>query len=120
MRSSHLGSLHSRWRHVDYCSFRGWEYSRLDGSTPRVKRSFDIRRFNQEDSTKFVYLISTRAGGLGITLTGADTVIHFDSDFNPHVDLQAQDRVHRIGQVRYPHFELRILPPDGALLPRAH
>jgi hypothetical protein len=69
-------------------------------STNRVRRGVDIRRFNDPNSKFFVYLISTRAGGLGINLTGADTVVHFDSDFNPQVDLQAQDRCHRIGQTK--------------------
>lgn len=58
---------------------------RLDGSTNRVRRGVDINRFNAPNSPFFVYLISTRAGGLGINLTGADTVVHFDSDFNPQV-----------------------------------
>ena len=52
----------------------------------------------EEDSEKFVFLLSTRAGGLGINLTAADTVIIYDSDFNPQMDLQAMDRAHRIGQ----------------------
>jgi SWI/SNF-related matrix-associated actin-dependent regulator of chromatin subfamily A member 5 len=69
----------------DYMSFKGWKYLRLDGSTNRVRRNVDIRRFNDTNSRFFAYLISTRAGGLGINLTGADTVIHFDSDFNPQV-----------------------------------
>jgi SNF2 family DNA or RNA helicase len=83
----------------DYFSWKGMRYLRLDGSTNRVRRGVDIRRFNAPNSPFFIYLISTRAGGLGINLTGADTVIHFDSDFNPQQDLQAQDRCHRIGQV---------------------
>ena len=84
----------------DFFAFKGWSYLRLDGSTNRVRRSVDIRRFNDPNSRFFVYLISTRAGGLGINLTGADTVVHFDSDFNPQCDLQAQDRCHRIGQTK--------------------
>eukprot|EP00808_Paulinella_micropora_P030077 g69080.t1 len=87
----------------DYCKFRGWNYARLDGSTNRVRRSVDIRRFNAPNSKLFVYLISTRAGGLGINLYTADAVIHYDSDFNPQVDLQAQDRAHRIGQTKPVH-----------------
>jgi SNF2 family DNA or RNA helicase len=52
----------------------------------------------KENSSKFVFLLSTRAGGLGINLTSADTVIIYDSDWNPQMDLQAMDRAHRIGQ----------------------
>lgn len=54
--------------------------------------------FNDKNSEYFVFLLSTRAGGLGLNLQSADTVIIFDSDWNPHQDLQAQDRAHRIGQ----------------------
>jgi hypothetical protein len=57
-----------------------------------------IDAFNAPNSDKFIFLLSTRAGGLGINLQTADTVILFDSDWNPQVDLQAQDRAHRIGQ----------------------
>ena len=75
-------------------------YCRLDGSTNRVQRQIDIKQFNQAGSPLSVFLCSTRAGGLGITLTSADTVVIYDSDFNPQVDLQAMDRVHRIGQTK--------------------
>jgi len=75
-------------------------YARLDGSTNRVQRQIDIKQFNAKDSRISVFLCSTRAGGLGITLTSADTVVLYDSDFNPQVDLQAMDRVHRIGQTK--------------------
>ena len=75
-------------------------YCRLDGSTNRVQRQIDIKQFNQPGSPLGVFLCSTRAGGLGITLTSADTVVLYDSDFNPQVDLQAMDRVHRIGQTK--------------------
>ncbi len=51
-----------------------------------------------EGTDKFVFLLSTRAGGLGINLTAADTVVIYDSDWNPQMDLQAMDRAHRIGQ----------------------
>lgn len=63
-----------------------------------TSREMQIDAFMSEESDKFVFLLSTRAGGLGINLTAADTVIIFDSDFNPQMDLQAMDRAHRIGQ----------------------
>lgn len=83
----------------DYLEESGHSYCRIDGSTPRNEREELIARFNSDPSL-FCFLLSTRAGGLGINLTGADTVIIFDSDWNPQVDLQAQDRCHRIGQTR--------------------
>jgi SWI/SNF-related matrix-associated actin-dependent regulator of chromatin subfamily A member 5 len=70
----------------------------MDGSTNRIIRELDMKDFNAKDSSFFTYLISTRAGGLGINLATADTVILFDSDWNPQNDLQAQARAHRIGQ----------------------
>ncbi|KAI5953245.1 IRC5 [Candida jiufengensis] len=73
---------------------------RLDGSTSQVDRQKQIIAFNEEGSPFNVFLLSTRAGGLGINLTAADTVILFDSDWNPQMDLQAIDRVHRIGQTK--------------------
>merc|ERR1719334_2922276 len=82
-----------------YCSYRKHRYLRLDGSTSRLRRKVDIARFNDDpNSPFFLYLISNRAGGLGINLQSADTVIHFDTDWNPQSDLQAQARAHRIGQ----------------------
>ena len=79
---------------------RGIAHARLDGSTNRVQRQIDIKQFNAKGSKLKVFMCSTRAGGLGITLTSADTVVLYDSDFNPQADLQAMDRVHRIGQTR--------------------
>ncbi|KAF6014509.1 hypothetical protein HII13_000854 [Brettanomyces bruxellensis] len=73
---------------------------RIDGSTSQSDREFLISEFNKIASKSGVFLLSTRAGGLGINLTAADTVILFDSDWNPQVDLQAMDRVHRIGQTK--------------------
>jgi len=84
-----------------YCGYRGHRALRLDGSTSRIRRKIDIQRFNDDpNSPYFIYLISNRAGGLGINLQSADTVIHFDTDWNPQSDLQAQARAHRIGQTK--------------------
>uniref|UniRef100_A0A3B5REU3 Proliferation-associated SNF2-like protein n=1 Tax=Xiphophorus maculatus TaxID=8083 RepID=A0A3B5REU3_XIPMA len=84
---------------MDYCYLRDFRYSRLDGSMPYTERDENIQRFFT-DPEVFIFLLSTRAGGLGINLTAADTVIIFDSDWNPQADLQAQDRCHRIGQTK--------------------
>ena len=89
----------------DFLHYRGLKYMRLDGSTKADDRSALLKDFNAPDSEYFVFLLSTRAGGLGLNLQTADTVIIFDSDWNPHQDLQAQDRAHRIGQTK----EVRIL-----------
>ncbi|KAH1102679.1 hypothetical protein AAZX31_13G198000 [Glycine max] len=82
----------------DYLVFRGYQYCRIDGNTGGDDRDASIDAFNKPGSEKFVFLLSTRAGGLGINLATADVVILYDSDWNPQVDLQAQDRAHRIGQ----------------------
>ncbi|XP_067642426.1 ATP-dependent helicase brm [Eurosta solidaginis] len=89
----------------DYLSWRQFGYLRLDGTTKAEDRGELLRKFNAKDSDYFVFLLSTRAGGLGLNLQTADTVIIFDSDWNPHQDLQAQDRAHRIGQ----RNEVRVL-----------
>eukprot|EP00915_Cephaloidophora_sp_WS-2016_P008591 GHVH01011845.1.p1 GENE.GHVH01011845.1~~GHVH01011845.1.p1 ORF type:complete len:1287 (+),score=255.32 GHVH01011845.1:78-3938(+) len=82
----------------DYLYWQGYTYLRIDGQTdPRLRQS-KIDEFNDPDSKHFIFILSTRAGGLGINLATADTVILFDSDFNPQMDLQAQDRAHRLGQ----------------------
>ncbi|KAJ1650623.1 putative ATPase [Dispira simplex] len=78
---------------------RGWDYCRIDGGIGQDTRRQEIDRFNTDPSIP-LFLLSTRAGGLGINLTAADTVIIYDSDWNPQMDLQAQDRVHRIGQTK--------------------
>ncbi|KAJ3117970.1 hypothetical protein HDU96_004646 [Phlyctochytrium bullatum] len=78
---------------------KGWKYCRIDGSVSLDVRKQQIADFNERPDVN-VFLLSTRAGGLGINLTAADTVIIYDSDWNPQVDLQAQDRVHRIGQTK--------------------
>ncbi|KAM0250116.1 hypothetical protein ACHAP5_002433 [Fusarium lateritium] len=83
----------------DYCELRGWKVCRIDGSVAQESRRTQIADFNSDPEYK-IFLLSTRAGGQGINLASADTVILFDSDFNPQQDLQAQDRCHRIGQTR--------------------
>ncbi|KAL0927877.1 hypothetical protein M5K25_002098 [Dendrobium thyrsiflorum] len=82
----------------DYLLFQGYKYCRIDGNTGGEERDASIEAFNRPGSEKFIFLLSTRAGGLGINLATADVVILYDSDWNPQVDLQAQDRAHRIGQ----------------------
>ena len=84
----------------DYCNERRYEYCRIDGETSLEARERMISEFTQKESTKFIFLLSTRAGGLGLNLMTSDTVILYDSDWNPQVDLQAMDRVHRIGQTK--------------------
>lgn len=82
----------------DYCHHRQHRYYRLDGQTDHERRQEMIESFNEEGSPIFLFMLSTRAGGLGINLYTADVVILYDSDWNPQMDLQAQDRAHRIGQ----------------------
>lgn len=84
----------------DYCRFRDFSYRRIDGSTSTDDRDSRIEEFQSENSDIFIFLLSTRAGGLGINLHKANTVIIYDSDWNPQVDLQAIDRAHRIGQTK--------------------
>lgn len=84
----------------DYMRLNCYEYCRIDGSTSGDDRDAQMDEFNAPGSTKFVFLLSTRAGGLGINLATADIVVLYDSDWNPQVDLQAMDRAHRIGQTR--------------------
>ncbi|GAA5936558.1 uncharacterized protein JCM15063_001921 [Sporobolomyces koalae] len=82
----------------DFCAMRNYLYQRLDGTVPSETRRKAIEHFNAPGSPDFVFLLSTRAGGLGINLETADTVVIFDSDWNPQNDLQAMARAHRIGQ----------------------
>jgi SWI/SNF-related matrix-associated actin-dependent regulator of chromatin subfamily A member 5 len=101
----------------DYCHFRQYressmlssyflnlscalEYCRIDGSTSHEDRISGIDEYNKPGSEKFIFLLTTRAGGLGINLTTADIVVLYDSDWNPQADLQAMDRAHRIGQTK--------------------
>ncbi|KAF2870583.1 SNF2 family N-terminal domain-containing protein [Massariosphaeria phaeospora] len=86
-----------------YLDLRTWPHARIDGSVAQTDRQSQIRAFNIPNSSKTatnVFLLSTRAGGQGINLASADTVVLFDSDWNPQQDLQAMDRAHRIGQTR--------------------
>ena len=94
--------IYSQWVRIldlvqDLMEMREIKHVRLDGSRDLANREDSIDQFQTDVETK-CFLITTRAGGLGINLTAADTVIIFDSDWNPHVDQQAQDRCHRIGQ----------------------
>ncbi|KAF8695662.1 SNF2 family DNA-dependent ATPase, partial [Rhizoctonia solani] len=84
----------------DYCLFRSYQYCRIDGGTAHEDRIAAIDEYNKPGSEKFIFLLTTRAGGLGINLTTADIVVLYDSDWNPQADLQAMDRAHRIGQTK--------------------
>jgi helicase SWR1 len=86
-----------------FLNIHGWRYLRLDGATKIEQRQILTERFNT-DTRIPVFILSTRSGGLGINLTGADTVIFYDSDWNPSMDKQCQDRCHRIGQTRDVHI----------------
>eukprot|EP01018_Ginkgo_biloba_P007663 Gb_18673 [translate_table: standard] len=99
----HRVLIYSQFQHLldileDYLSYKKWSYERIDGKISGVERQIRIDRFNAPNSTKFCFILSTRAGGLGINLATADTVIIYDSDWNPHADLQAMARAHRLGQ----------------------
>ncbi|KAG5941912.1 hypothetical protein E4U59_001456 [Claviceps monticola] len=84
----------------DFLNGIGYEYRRLDGQISSLEKQRRIDAFNEPHSTVFAFLLSTRAGGVGINLATADTVIIMDPDFNPHQDIQALSRAHRIGQKR--------------------
>ncbi|KAL5477552.1 hypothetical protein EMCRGX_G024363 [Ephydatia muelleri] len=86
-----------------FLNYHGHTYLRLDGATPILKRQVMMDRFNRDERI-FCFILSTRSGGLGVNLTGADTVVFYDSDWNPTMDAQAQDRCHRIGQTRDVHI----------------
>ncbi len=86
-----------------FLNLNGHTYLRLDGGTDVDRRQRLMDRFNS-DLKVFCFILSTRSGGLGINLTGADTVIFYDSDWNPAMDAQAQDRAHRIGQTKEVHI----------------
>ncbi|KAF4352937.1 hypothetical protein G4B88_001370 [Cannabis sativa] len=99
----HRVLIYSQFQHMldlleDYCTYKKWQYERMDGKVGGAERQIRIDRFNAKNSSRFCFLLSTRAGGLGINLATADTVIIYDSDWNPHADLQAMARAHRLGQ----------------------
>lgn len=84
----------------DFCNFRELKYCRLDGNTSLDDREQQIEEFVKPGSDINLFLISTRAGGLGLNLMTANIVVLYDSDWNPQMDLQAMDRAHRIGQTK--------------------
>lgn len=99
----HRVLIYSQFQHMldlleDYCNYKKWQYERIDGKVGGAERQIRIDRYNAKNSSRFCFLLSTRAGGLGINLATADTVIIYDSDWNPHADLQAMARAHRLGQ----------------------
>ncbi|CAL4927035.1 unnamed protein product [Urochloa decumbens] len=104
----HKVLIFSQWTKVldimeYYLDSKGLEVCRIDGGVPLEERRRQIAEFNDVNSNLNVFILSTRAGGLGINLTSADTCILYDSDWNPQMDLQAMDRCHRIGQTRPVH-----------------
>nr|GMC98672.1 ATP-dependent DNA helicase DDM1 [Ipomoea batatas] len=104
-----------------YFSEKNLEVCRIDGSVKLDERRRQINEFNDVNSTYRIFLLSTRAGGLGINLTAADTCILYDSDWNPQMDLQAMDRCHRIGQTKPVHvYRLATAQSvEGRILKRA-
>uniref|UniRef100_A0A803L7Z2 ATP-dependent DNA helicase DDM1 n=1 Tax=Chenopodium quinoa TaxID=63459 RepID=A0A803L7Z2_CHEQI len=102
-------------------SEKGFKVCRIDGNVKLEDRRRQINDFNDVDSEYRIFLLSTRAGGLGINLTAADTCILYDSDWNPQMDLQAMDRCHRIGQTKPVHvYRLATaLSVEGRMLKRA-
>ncbi|EPQ60503.1 hypothetical protein GLOTRDRAFT_68181 [Gloeophyllum trabeum ATCC 11539] len=97
----------------DFLAGEGYKYLRLDGNTKQADRQKGMDEFNRPGSDVFIYILSTRAGGVGINLWSADTVIIFDPDFNPHQDLQAIARSHRYGQTK-PCLVFKLLVKDSA------
>ncbi|XP_010263689.1 PREDICTED: ATP-dependent DNA helicase DDM1 [Nelumbo nucifera] len=122
----HKVLIFSQWTKVldlidYYFSEKGLEVCRIDGSVKLDERKRQIQEFNDVNSNVRIFLLSTRAGGLGINLTAADTCILYDSDWNPQMDLQAMDRCHRIGQTRPVHvYRLATAQSvEGRILKRA-
>nr|XP_004233969.1 ATP-dependent DNA helicase DDM1-like isoform X1 [Solanum lycopersicum]XP_010317212.1 ATP-dependent DNA helicase DDM1-like isoform X1 [Solanum lycopersicum] len=122
----HKVLIFSQWTRVldimdYYFSERGFDVCKIDGRVKLDERRRQIKEFNDVNSECRVFLLSTRAGGLGINLTAADTCILYDSDWNPQMDLQAMDRCHRIGQTKPVHvYRLATaLSVEGRMLKRA-
>ncbi|KAI9350261.1 chromodomain helicase DNA binding protein 1-like protein [Obelidium mucronatum] len=112
-KNGHRVLIFSQMTHMldilqDYLNFRDYSHVRLDGSIRGNDRYAAVSSFNEQNSGAFVFLLSTRAGGVGLNLTTADTVIFYDSDFNPMMDMQAAARSHRIGQTK-PVSVIRLL-----------
>ena len=84
----------------DYCVYAGHDFCRIDGGVSGEERDQQVDAFMREDSDKLLFLLSTRAGGLGLNLQRANWVVLYDSDWNPQADIQAMDRCHRIGQTK--------------------
>ncbi|KAJ1287600.1 hypothetical protein BS78_02G022300 [Paspalum vaginatum] len=108
LAQKHKVLVFSQWTKVldiieYYLDSKGLDVCRIDGSVKLEERRRQIAEFNDLNSSMSIFLLSTRAGGLGINLTSADTCILYDSDWNPQMDLQAMDRCHRIGQTRPVH-----------------
>ncbi|KAE8664239.1 ATP-dependent DNA helicase DDM1 [Hibiscus syriacus] len=104
----HKVLIFSQWTKVldimdYYLSEKGFNVCRIDGAVKLEERRRQIQEFNDVNSNYRIFILSTRAGGLGINLTAADTCILYDSDWNPQMDLQAMDRCHRIGQTKPVH-----------------
>lgn len=99
----------------DLVSMLNLSFVRLDGQTKPSERSLLIDEFNAKDSIHSVFLLSTRAGGVGVNLHSADTVIIFDSDWNPQMDLQAMSRAHRLGQTKEVHV-IRLISNGPVIL----
>ncbi|CAH8336529.1 unnamed protein product [Eruca vesicaria subsp. sativa] len=124
---NHRVLIFSQWTKIldimdYYFSEKGFEVCRIDGNVKLDERRRQIQEFNDEKSNCRIFLLSTRAGGLGINLTAADTCILYDSDWNPQMDLQAMDRCHRIGQTKPVHvYRLATAQSiEGRVLKRAY
>ena len=89
----------------EYLQFHDYKYEKLDGTVKAKDRQSSIDRFNCLEKKREVFLLSTKAGGIGINLTSANVVIIFDSDWNPQNDVQATARAHRIGFKIYINFD---------------